>query len=333
MPVLPSRFRPPFLLSNGHVQTILGALNERPGIEYARERLELPDGDFLDLDWRRLGQGRLAILSHGLEGSSAGGYICGTAAAMNAAGWDVLAWNMRSCSGEPNRLPRSYHSGESGDLRTVIQHAAREYSSISLIGFSLGGNVTLKYLGEAPPHPAIRGAACVSVPVDLRASADALDQHWQNRVYLRRFLATMLAKVEAKARRFPDAFDISGLEQIRTLREFDDRFTAPLHGFASAEDYWARCSARQFLPAITVPTLLLNAGNDSFLTSHSMPFAEAQGSRSFFFEAPASGGHVGFLGGLRGAPWYESRVVEFLASSAFNPNTAFGIAARRQPAG
>ena len=312
MPIVPSRFCPPYLLSNGHVQTILGSLISRPAAGFSRERLELPDGDFLDLDWQRKGHSRLAILSHGLEGNSSAGYIRGTAKAMNKAGWDVLAWNMRSCSEEANRLPRYYHSGESGDLQHVIEHAAGQYPAISLIGFSLGGSVTLKYLGEAPPHPAVMRAACVSVPVNLRATAEVLDQCWQNRIYQRRFLVPMLARVASKSRQFPGRIDISGLDQVRTLHQFDERFTAPLHGFAGADDYYAKCSARQFLHGITVPALLLNACNDPFLTSQSMPFDEAAENPFFLFEAPPSGGHVGFIEALHGVPWFEHRVVAFL---------------------
>lgn len=318
MPVIESAFRPPWLLSNGHVQTILGALLRRSPATFQRERLELPDGDFLDLDWQRSGHRRLAILSHGLEGCSSSGYINGLAKALTAAGWDVLAWNMRGCSGELNRLARSYHSGESGDLRTVIGHAAtKAYDTLSLIGFSLGGNVTLKYLGESPPHPKVASAACVSVPVDLRASAEALDTQRQNRLYLRRFLVTMAAKIAAKSPRFPGQIASANLSQVRTLREFDDLFTAPLHGFKDAEDYWARCNSKQFLGRITIPTLLINARNDSFLTPHSMPFEEARASAHLHFEAPASGGHVGFLTSFRASPWYERRIVEFLGQKDF----------------
>ncbi len=314
MPLSVPCFAPPRLITNGHVQTILGALVPQPAVTWQRERLELADGDFLDLDWWRAGHPRLAVLSHGLEGSSQAGYIRGVATALHRAGWDVLAWNMRNCGGEPNRLARSYHSGVSDDLRTVVTHAAKSYESLGLIGFSLGGNVTLKYLGEALPHPAVRGAACLSVPVDLRSSADALDQHLENRIYLRRFLATMVAGAKAKAVRFPKHFNLALLRKVRTLREFDEHVTAPLHGFAGAEDYWARCNARQFLPRINVPTLLINAWNDSFLTKLSMPFEEAEASRVFTFEAPASGGHVGFREGLAGPPWHERRMVEFLSS-------------------
>ena len=318
MPVITSRFRPPFFLRKGHVQTILPVLwPRRLDVVFERERLELADGDFLDLDWLRDGQGRLAILSHGLEGSSDGGYIRGMAAALKQAGWDVLAWNFRGCSGEQNRLLRSYHSGETGDLGRVVRHAARNHADLALLGFSLGGNITLKYLGEAVPHPAVKAAVAISVPVDLASSARALDRRLGNRLYLRRFLATLIAKMEAKAFRFPQEVDVSGIRSIRSFQEFDDRYTAPIHGFRDAADYWARSSSRQYLSRIGVPTLLLSARNDPFLTSESFPVAEAETNPFVFLEAPDAGGHVGFLdlaGGMK--PWSEGRSVEFLAGVA-----------------
>jgi predicted alpha/beta-fold hydrolase len=318
MPVDSSQFHPPLFLGNAHVQTILPVLlPRRLPVRFVRERLELADGDFLDLDWLRHEKSRVAIISHGLEGSSANDYVRGTAAALARAGWDVLAWNFRGCGGEPNRLPRFYHSGETGDLGAVIAHAARDYPSIALVGFSLGGNVTLKYLGEAPPHPAIVAAAAISTPVDLASSARALDQRASNRIYLRRFMKTLVAKIEAKARRFPAEIDAQGVRAIRTFQEFDDRYTARLHGFRDAEDYWARSSARQFLAGIRVPTLLLNALDDPFLTAASMPFAEAERSAWFTFEAPAHGGHCGFLDLKNGLQrWSERRVAEFLQVSS-----------------
>ena len=205
MPILASRFRPPPFLRNGHIQTILPVLlPRRLSIAFERERLELEDGDFLDLDWARMGGDKLAILSHGLEGCSDDGCNRGMATALHAAGWDALAWNLRGCGQEINRLPRFYHSGETGDLGAVIRFAATRYSRIALIGFSLGGNMTLKYLGEASPHPAVIGAVAISVPIDLAATARALDHRWSNRIYLRRFIKSLIAKVENKARRFPE---------------------------------------------------------------------------------------------------------------------------------
>lgn len=317
MPCIVSTFQPPAFLRNGHVQTIFAALMPRRlDVSFERERLELPDGDFLDLRWLRKNRGRLGILSHGLEGCADDPSIRGMAAALNEAGWDALAWNFRGCSDEPNRLPHFYHSGATGDLGAVIHHAAATYySRIALIGFSLGGNLTLKYLGESKPHPAVIAAAAVSAPVDLAASARALDERMSNRIYLRRFLKRLIAKVEAKALRFPDQLDVRDSRAIRSFQHFDDRYTAPLHGFQDAADYWKQSSARQFLPSITIPTLLLNARNDPFLTPECFPFSEAEGNPCLFLEAPESGGHLGFIDLLNGLqPWSERRIVEFLAA-------------------
>lgn len=316
MPIIPSAFQAPALLRNGHFQTIAGALLRRGRLaQFEVDRLELEDGDFLDLRWQRNGRARLAILSHGLEGSADEGYIRGMAATLTAAGWDALAWNFRGCGAEPNRLVRLYHSGATEDLNAVVDYAAENYERIALIGFSLGGNLTLKYMGEAPPHPSVMAAVAISAPVDLAASARMLDQRWTNRIYLRRFIDSLVTKVEAKALRFPDQIDARGSRSLRTFQEFDDRYTSRLHGFRDAADYWQQASARQFLLRITKPTLVLNARNDPFLAPECFPFPEAEQNPCLFLEAPESGGHLGFLefaGGLR--PWFEDRVVEFLDS-------------------
>jgi len=312
MPAIASTFSPPFALRNGHIQTILGAILPRRGVPpCAEERLELPDGDFVDLDWMRSGHRRAAILSHGLEGNSRNSDIRGLAGALNACGWDALAWNFRGCSSEENRLARFYHSGETLDLAAVIAHAAKRYADLALVGFSLGGNMTLKYLGEGPSHPAIRAAVAVSVPIDLASSARALDRRRSNRIYLGRFMKSLISKVEAKAIRFPAEIDLSGIRSIRSFAEFDDRYTARIHGFRDAEDYWAQSSARQFLPGIRVPTLLVNALDDPFLTPESFPFPEAETSPRLFLECPANGGHLGFVD-ARGF-WITRRIPEFLA--------------------
>lgn len=316
MPVLASTFRPPRWLRGGHVQTVLPAFWRRHGTPLgATEILELPDGDFLHTHWNRAGFRRLAVLSHGLEGSAEAGYIRGMAAALGAAGWDVLAWSFRGCGPQGNRLLRFYHSGETGDLRTLIQRAAPDYpAGVALVGFSLGGNVTLKYLGEAAPDPAVLGGVAISAPVDLAASARTLDRRWDNRLYLQRFLKTLVAKVEAKARAFPGEINVSGIRRVRNFQAFDDRYTARLHGFRDAEDYWTQSSSRQYLSRITAPTLLLNARDDPFLPPECFPFPEAEASPCFFLEAPAHGGHVGFVDfeDPQGRTWAERRTVSFL---------------------
>src|SRR6202795_4642588 len=309
MPVVPSLFQPPFFLRNGHLQTILPTLlRRRYLVSFSRERLELADGDFVDLDWATSGRDRLAIISHGLEGSSRDDCVRGMATRLQRKKWDVLAWNFRGCGLEPNRLVRSYHSGETGDLAAVIALAAARYSRIALIGFSLGGNVTLKYLGEGGCHPAVVAGIAISVPIDLMACANAIDHRWSNRIYLRRFLSKLVQKIQAKALLFPDRLDVRTSHRIRTLREFDNLYTAPIHGFRDAEEYWEKSSSSRYLEGIRVPVLLLNARDDPFLTLESLPYAEAEKNPRLFLEAPKSGGHVGFIdlaSNLR--RWHESR--------------------------
>jgi len=316
MPIIPSSFRAPWYLRDGHFQTIVGAvLPRRITLDFTRERLELPDGDFLDLDWARAGRARVAVISHGLEGRSSDDYIRGMAATLNAAGWDALAWNFRGCSGEPNRLPRFYHSGETGDLGAVVARGAQDYKRIALIGFSLGGNMTLKYLGEPGVHPAVVAGVGISVPVDLAASARVLDQHWGNGIYLGRFMRKLTAKVRAKALRFPDHLAPVPHGPVATFALFDGRYTAPLHGFRDADDYWRQSSSRQYIPRIRLPTLLINARNDPFLAPACYPFYEAHLNPHFYLETPRSGGHAAFLDFANGLqPWTERRVVEFLTT-------------------
>lgn len=311
MPLLESRFRPPLFLRNGHLQTILGALLPRRfRNDVVAERLELPDGDFLDLDWVKAGHRRLAVISHGLEGSSKNRDIRGLSAALNKAGWDTLAWNFRGCSGELNRCLRFYHSGETGDLSAVLSHAARSYSSLALVGLSLGGNMILKYLGEGKVHPFVQGAVAISAPIDLASSARALDRRPGNQIYLRRFMKSLAAKVEAKAKRFPTEIDATGVRAIRSFSIFDDRYTARIHGFRDAEDYWRQSSAIGYLNRISIPTLLLNAKDDPFLSLESFPYTQGLQNPCLSLEMPNSGGHLGFLD-TQGF-WIERRIPEFL---------------------
>jgi predicted alpha/beta-fold hydrolase len=312
-----SSYVAPAWLPGGHVQTIYPALFRRPPhVTHRAERLELPDSDFIDLEWSGNASPRLAILSHGLEADLKTGYIQGMAAALIRRGWDVLTWNFRGCGGEPNRLLRMYHSGATEDLHAVVNHVLPNHpaDSIDLIGFSLGGNLTLKYLGENPAAlpQRIRRAVAFSTPCDLACSSRQLSMP-SNRIYMDRFLVAMRAKIRAKKEMFPDQLDLTGLHRIRTFQEFDDRYTAPIHGFRDAADYWARNSSRQFLPKITVPTLLVNAANDPFLGPGCYPREEAAASASFHFEEPATGGHVGFPTFRNGGEyWTETRTAEFL---------------------
>jgi hypothetical protein len=316
-----SSYRPPVWLRSGHLQTIYPTLYRRvDGVVYQRERVELPDGDFVDLDWCRTGAPRAVLICHGLESSSRSHYILGMVRALGRRGWDAAALNFRGCSGEPNRLLRSYHSGDTGDLAAVLRRVAGgDYRDLALVGFSLGGNVVLKYLGEdaaAVPVP-VRAAAAVSVPCDLAASARRLAKR-SNRIYMRRFIRKLGEKVAAKAARYPGQVRLADFAGITTFEEFDDRYTAPVHGFAGAADYWARAACIPFLPAIRVPTLVLNALDDPFLTPGCHPVAAAAVHPRLYLETPRWGGHVGFIR-PGGEYYHESRVGEFLGEAAGAP--------------
>lgn len=315
MPLLDATFTPPLHLRGGHLQTILPSVLRRvDDVVYERERIATPDGDFLDLDWSRSAGRDLVVISHGLEGNTSRAYVRGMVRAVRRAGWDALAWNYRGCSGEPNRLLRSYHSGASDDLAVVLDHVASldRYDTVMLIGFSLGGNITLKYLGERgdAAHELVRAAVAFSVPTDLASSAHRLAERG-NAIYMRRFMATLRGKMRAKAALFPPTLSLDGIDRVRTFLEFDDRYTAPIHGFRDGADYWARASSRPLIPGIRRPALLVNALDDPFLTPQCMPFEEARASEHFFFEAPAHGGHVGFMQSWS-EYWAERRALEFL---------------------
>ena len=307
------------LLANGHLQTIAASILRRvPEVSYRRERLELPDGDFVDLDWSLAGRqpaGRLGIISHGLEGDSGRPYVRGMARALNQAGFDALAWNYRGCGGETNRLLRAYHLGDTDDLAAVIAHAAtvRNYPELFLTGFSAGGNVTLKYLGEnaARVLAQVRRAAVFSVPTDLKASSVHISR-WQNKVYLWRFMSSLREKMRVKDACLPGQLDLSELNQLRDFPEFDERYTAPLHGFTSADDYYEQAASGRYLGGIRIPTLLVNALNDPFLTTTCFPREAATASQFFYLETPAGGGHVGFNeNGPAGSYYSERRAVDF----------------------
>ena len=308
--MIESRFRPPWYLRNCHVQTILPAWPVGGSrTNFRSERLELPDGDFLDLDWLESGHQRLAILCSGLEGNSCDPGMLRLARDFQTAGWDVLSWNYRGCSGVPNRLVRSYHSGATEDLTAVIAHAGER--PVALVGCSLGGNLVLKFLGESPPPTNVLAATAISATVDLASTARALDRKLVNRFYLKRLIASLCEKVRVKSAAMPGEINLDGLNDLHGFEHFDDRFTAPMHGFLNADDYWTKCSARQFLPAIRVPTLLLSAKDDPFLTPDSFPFSEAENNPNLTLEVPAHGGHLGFLDGQ--GSWLGRRIPEFLS--------------------
>lgn len=320
---------PPYagsLLSvNKHFETIYPALFRRvPGVPVVqRERLELPDGDFLDIDYasadvRRGGRnGKVVIISHGLEGDSRRPYVQGMLKAFYRAGWDVMAWNFRGCSGEMNRLLKFYNSGATEDLDLVVQEAMRRgYSDISLVGFSLGGNMTVKFLGEpyAEKYP-ISSAVAFSVPLDLKGCSNEIDK-WHNYAYAQRFLRSLVKKVVNKAKMFPNDINLASIRRVKTIYQFDDTFTGPLHGYEGAEDYYHKCSSIRFLPAVNTPLLVVNALNDTFLSASCYNKQPFEANTKALMLTPGIGGHCGFARfGNNGTYWSEEIAIDFCSNT------------------
>lgn len=326
----PRAFRPAAWLPGPHAQTIGGRLFRRAAPPpFGRERIETPDGDFIDLDFPPAPPGAgettpLVLLLHGLEGSARRGYAINVYRALAAHGIRAVGLNFRSCSGEINRTARFYHSGDTDDIRHVIAWLRTHYPAarLGIIGFSLGGNALLKYLGEEgeAAHELVRCAVAVSVPYDLAAGADALDTTPMGRFYTGVFLKSLVAKADAKAALLVDKCDIERVRAARSFRAFDDAATAPLHGFAGAEDYYTRSSSKSYLERVRVPTLLLHAADDPFLPARAFPHTEVAANPCLTAVLTRRGGHVGFIGGPPWRPrfwaeetaavWFAGKLVE-----------------------
>ena len=299
---------PVYYFGNAHLQTIIPSFFRKVGgLNYQRERINTPDGDFLDLDWAIVSNlqksnainsaKKLIIVSHGLEGDSSRHYVKGLIKVMNETGWDGLGWNCRSCSGELNRLPRFYHHGDTADLDLVVRHAIGQhgYQTVVLAGFSLGGSITLKYFGERGENilPQIKKGLAFSVPCDLAACSNELAK--PNKLfYTRRFLGKLHKKIRAKALIMPNQISDKFIEQIHVFKDFDNLYSSKLHGFEDADDYYQKASSLFFLQGIRRPVLLINTLNDPFLTPSCFPKDLAQNHQFLYLEMPAQGGHVGF---------------------------------------
>jgi predicted alpha/beta-fold hydrolase len=356
----PGNYAAPWWLPGPHSQTVLPArLLPAPHVAWRRERWDTPDGDFLDVDHAvpdpmedstrdmRAGppgpggpapapgqDAPRVVLFHGLEGSSASHYSRALLHACLARGWRGLVVHFRGCGGEENRLARAYHSGDSGEIEWVLARVAARWpaSPRFAVGISLGGNALAKWAGErGRAATSVQACAVVSSPVDLLAGGLALERPG-NRAYTVMFLATLRGKALAKVRRFPGIADASRIARARTLREFDDAFTAPVHGFRGVIDYWTRSSALPHLRGVGIPMLLLNARNDPFLPASHLP-GPAQVSRYVELEQPEQGGHAGFYQGGP-EPWYLARRVpdffsRLLPSAALRAGEGWG---KRVPA-
>ncbi len=313
-----STYTPPRFLKNGHAQTFFPEIFRRvKGVKYSRERIITMDNDFIDLDWSCIGSDDLVILCHGMEANSERMYMKGMVKIFNENGWDGLAYNFRGCGGEINRLPRFYYSGDLDDFDLVISHALnkKNYKRVSLIGFSLGGSLVLNYVGIKGTKiiPEIKNAAALSVPCDYVAGSKLSKT---NKLYVKIFVKKLLKKLEAKNGILPDNIQVKDYKFVKDFPGFDSLYTAPLHGFESAQEYWEKCSCSQYISNITIPTLLINAKNDPLLCDECFPIEEAKLSDKFFLEIPDGGGHLGFVTfGTKGKYWHEERVLSFISEN------------------
>ena len=316
MPILASDCNPRFLYKGSHRQTILPNIFRRvklPG--YHRERIPLPDGDFVEVDWLKNDSKKLVVALHGMEGNSQRQYIKGILSQMYELGWDGLGFNFRGCSGTPNILARSYHCGETKDIGYVLEQICsdKNYETIVIVGFSLGGNVALLYSAQqkADLHEKIKAVVAVSVPCDLPACVPEISRP-TNILYLNRFMKGLKDKVRSKEDMYRH-LDLKRIYSATNFQVFDDAFTAPVHGFASGEDYWKTVASLPHLEAIRIPALILNAQDDTFLSKSSTPMALAKSSSLLHVMHPANGGHVGFFEHLNWKKlWSERQIAFFL---------------------
>ena len=313
MPVIKTDYKPSFFFKNRHINTIYSSLfRKTKPLSFKRKRIETLDDDFLDIDLIENGSRKIVILCHGLEGSSDSKYIQATAKLLSLNGYSVAAMNYRFCSGEINRQLVTYHSGKTDDLHTVINFVLPNYDSVYLVGFSLGGNLIIKYNGDGlfSLSPKIKANVAISVPVDLMGSSISL-KRCENVLYRWRFLRTLSKKMHLKHQQFPNELDVVPLKKVKNLTDFDNFFTSKINGFKDAEDYYLKASSKQFIPNISIPTLLINALDDPFLSDSCFPIREAKENSNFFLMTPFYGGHVGFIS--KGAfYWSEIQILNFL---------------------
>ena len=318
MPLFTSNFLPTIPFRNSHFNTMYRPLFMKDTAAYTRKRITTWDNDFFDLDFSFTGSETLVLLIHGLEGSSDSKYMAANTNHLNSKGLDTVCFNLRGCSGEDNLILATYHSGKTEDVSFVVDHLLEhyDYKNIIIIGFSLGGNLTLKYLGEKGENisPVIKGGIAVSVPIDI-ASAELEMDKLKNKLYIEMFFKTMKNKVLEKAFKFPEyKLDQSKLFKATKFRQLELLYTVPVFGFESPEDYWKKASSKPYLLNIIKPTLLINAKDDTFLSKECYPFEEAENSDFFFFEETKFGGHVGFMNSFKPKEnmWLEYRIERFI---------------------
>jgi len=315
-------FQPNRFFRNKHINTLYRFFFSHVKIDFKRERMQTKDNDFIDLDVSSVKSDNVVIAIHGLEGSSSSNYIHTITQVLNQNNYDVVAYNMRGCSGEPNLLLSSYHSGKTLDLLEVINYINQKYNykQVHIVGYSLSGNITLKFMGEfndtMPTN--IKSAVTISTPCDLKGSSMAISAS-ENSIYMKGFLKTLKIKALEKIARFPDAnLDASKISSAKNFQEFDSAFTAPTHGFIDADDYWKQSSCKQFLHRIQKPTLLISSKDDPFLSDSCLPVEESKNHSHFTFLQTNYGGHIGFVNGLymKKQRWLEKQILTFIKNNS-----------------
>ena len=321
MPIIKSDFSPTLPFKNGHFNTIYRPLFTKDVCQYTRKRITTWDADFIDLDFSFTGSKSLVLLIHGLEGSSDSRYIASTSNHLNKKGLDTVCFNLRSCSGEDNLLLTTYHSGKTEDVAFVVDHLLENYNydNIILVGFSLGGNLTLKYLGEYQPKLShkVKGGIAVSVPVDITSAEQIMDK-FKNKLYVEVFFKTLKNKILEKAHKFPAyKLDKDKLFKATKFKHLEHLYTVPVFGFESPGDYWKQASSKPYLPKIDRPTLLINAKDDTFLSPECYPTIEALQSSNFYLEITEYGGHCGFIQSFKPQEntWLEKRISAFISEN------------------
>lgn len=317
MPILSCNFNPTLPFKSAHFNTMYRLLFMKDTIKYQRKRITTWDNDFIDLDFSAIGSETLVLLIHGLEGSSYSNYMITTSNYLNNTGFDTVCMNLRSCSGEDNALLETYHSGKTDDVDFIVRHLTTnyEYKNIIIVGFSLGGNLTLKYLGEYINMPIeVKGGIAVSVPIDLTTSQAELSK-LKNKIYLNEFLKTLKLKILEKSEKFPEyKINKKLLFNATKFRHLEKQYTVPVFGFKNSEDYWLKASSKPYISKIEVPTLLINSLDDTFLSKECYPFKEAENSANFYLLTPNYGGHVGFTSSFNNDEnkWVEKKITEFI---------------------
>ncbi|WP_299017130.1 alpha/beta fold hydrolase [uncultured Polaribacter sp.] len=318
MPIIKSTFSPTLPFKNGHFNTMYRPLFRKDTCKYQRKRITTWDKDFIDLDFSFQNSKTLVVLIHGLEGSSQSTYITATSNYLNAKKIDTVCFNLRSCSGQDNLLLATYHTGKTDDVHFVVNHLLQNYAyeNVILVGFSLGGNLTLKYLGEYQQqlNERIKGGIAISVPVDIASAELELDK-LKNKLYVELFFKTMKNKILEKAFKFPEFhLDKEKLFKATKFKHLEHLYTVPVFGFKSPEDYWQKASSKPYIPKIKLPSLLINAKDDSFLSAACYPEKEAKQSDYFYLETPNYGGHCGFISSFKSQEnnWLEQRIYNFI---------------------